>query len=313
MIHQRFLFLREHNVKSRDKGVSEVQVRSRRIRGTAGVATVFAFVAAVGFATAAAAQSNAPQIAGSSQADSGSDGQPFLTMVLPNGVSAGQLLLATVAIQGANSSANPWATIDIPWGWNEIGSSSQTCGSDLAMSVAWRIAQSSDSAGTEFTWGFISGGFLTPLLASGSIISVEGVNTTSPIDASSMLCTTQSKQQTAPAVTTVHSDDLNILVYGITGNNFMSEPAGYSQLFQHLVVELGPDITNDYLVIPGAGTNTGARISTASEAGDGIGYQISLAPSGSATNEATKSESTVLKAAVPPDTLKKRHPKHPAQ
>ncbi len=200
-------------------------------------------------------------------------------MTLPNGVSTGQLLLATFAIQGSNPLANPWATIILPaGGWTEIAPSPRDCGGDLAMSVAWRIAQPSDTPGTQFTWGFLSNGFFTPLLASAGIVSIANVSITAPIDQITTLCTTQSTQVTAEPVSTVHNNSLNILVYGTTGDNFLSKPSGYSQVYQHIVFGVGPDITNDSKLITAAGTNTGSQISTASTVGDSIGLQISLAP-----------------------------------
>jgi len=62
---------------------------------------VIALLALIGSATTAAAQSlPVPKVVSSSQVDSGSTLQPFLTMTLPAGIEAGQLLLATIAIQG---------------------------------------------------------------------------------------------------------------------------------------------------------------------------------------------------------------------
>jgi len=225
-------------------------------------------------------QSAIPRIVSSSQTDTGAREQPYLTMTLPNGVSAGQLLLATFAIQGSDPLADPWATIILPaGGWTEIAPSPRYCGGDLAISVAWRIAQPNDTPGTQFTWGFLSNGFFTPLLASAAIVSIANVSTTAPIDQVTTLCATQSTQVVAEPVSTVHNNSLNILVYGTTGDNFLSKPSGYSQVFQHLVSGLGPDITNDSRLIPAAGTNTGTQISTAGTVGDSIGLQISLAPS----------------------------------
>jgi hypothetical protein len=276
-----------------------LRVKNYKIRATTrAAATAVVLMTLVGFATTAPAQSTVPEVISSSQTDSGSYGQPYLTMTLPDEVTAGQLLLATVVIQGANSSAYPWARIDIPaGGWTEIAPSPQVCDGDLAMSVSWRIAQPNDSPETQFTWGFLSESsdkFLTPLVASGAIISVANVNTTSPIDAITSLCTAQSTQATAPSITTVHNDSLNILVYGITGDKFLSKPSGYSQIFQHPVFGIGPDLTNDSLVIPAAGTNTGALISTANGAGDSFGYQVDLAPATSSQNGATKATTAQL-------------------
>ena len=239
-----------------------------------------AFLALNGFGRTALAQSlPAPRVVSSSQFDSGPNLLPYLTMTLPAGVEAGQLLLATIAIQGSSNIVNPWATIILPaGGWTELVPSPATCGGDLAMSIAYRIAQPSDTPQTQFTWGFLSDGYLTPVLASGGMMNIANVSTTNPIEQINALCTTAALSVTAQPLNTLHNNAMSVLVYGITGNNDLSRPVGYSQIFQHIVYGVGPDITNDTKVIPVAGTNTGYQISNAAQAGDGMGFQLSLAP-----------------------------------
>ncbi len=207
--------------------------------------------------------------------------QPYLTMTLPAGVTAGQLLLATMAIQGSNPLVNPWATIILPaGGWTELAPNPTNCGPDLTMSVAWRIATSSDSPNTQFTWGFLSGGYLTPVLASGGIINIANVSTTNPIEQLNVLCLDGSTV-TAQPLNTLHTNSMSVLVFGITGDNDLSKPVGYSQIFQHLVFGEGPDVAVDTKVIPVKGTNTGYQYSYAALAGDNFGFQLSLTPAGS--------------------------------
>jgi hypothetical protein len=241
---------------------------------------VIALLALIGSATTAAAQSlPVPKVVSSSQVDSGSTLQPFLTMTLPAGVEAGQLLLATLAIQGSNPLVNPWAVIALPAdGWTEVTPNPRSCGNDLAMSIAYRVATTSDTAGTQFTWGFLSNGYLTPVLASGGIISIANLNTVNPIEQIGAVCSVQTTTVIGEPLNTLHNNDLSVLVYGITGDNDLSKPAGYSQIYQHLVSGHGPDIANDVKVIPVAGTNTGYQDSTAGDIGDSFGFQISLAP-----------------------------------
>src|ERR1019366_8296731 len=59
-----------------------------------------------------------------------------VTLTLPFGTASGQLLLATVGVQGASA---PFANILIPAGWTELRHDS--CGNNLQLSVAYRIAQ----------------------------------------------------------------------------------------------------------------------------------------------------------------------------
>jgi hypothetical protein len=240
----------------------------------------------IGFAATASAQSlPPPTVIGSSEADTGTTGQPYLTMSLPNGVAAGDLLVATVAIQGVNPLWSTWATIYAPAGGWTVASGSQVCGKNqsesdpaIAMSIAWRIAQPGDGPNTEFTWGFDSGGYFTPVPATGSIVAVANVNTASPVAGYVGYCTVDGTDLLAQPLTTFYNNELSLLMYGITRNNFLSKPSGYSQLFQHPVSGLGPDISNDSLLIPNAFTSTGYQTSTASVSGNGFGFSVLVEP-----------------------------------
>jgi len=241
---------------------------------------VIALLALIGSATTAAAQSlPVPKVVSSSQVDSGSTLQPFLTMTLPAGIEAGQLLLATIAIQGSNPLVNPWAVVALPaGGWTEITPDPRSCGNDLAMSIAYRIATTSDTPGTQFTWGFLSDGYLTPVLATGGIISIANINTANPIEQIGAVCSVQTKTVIGEPLNTLHTNSMSVLVYGITGDNALSKPVGYSQIYQHLVSGQGPDVAVDTKVIPVKGTSTGYQDSNAGDIGDSFGFQMSLAP-----------------------------------
>ncbi len=282
-------------------------------------AVLGAVLAVVGSATVTLAQSYpVPRIISSGETDTESK-QPYLSMVLPNGVVAGQLLLAMVAIQGSNPAIQPWGSVILPaGGWTEMTSQPNACGlnetssgPNLAMSIAWRIATSSDVPGAQFTWGFLSGGFLTPVLATGAIVSIANVNTSTPIEQiTASNCQYWQKGQTTPnaqAMTTLNSDDMNLLVFGITGSNDMNTSPGYSLISQHQVFGIGPDLLVESRLIPAIYTNTGTQDAPAETPGNSLGYQIDLVPEGSSTivSETTLSNPTI--ALVPALEVKKLH------
>ena len=246
------------------------------------VSAFVALLALIGSATIAPAQTlPVPKVVSSSQVDSGPNFQPFLTMTLPAGINPGQLLLATMAIQGSNPLINPWGIIVLPaGGWTELTPNPRNCGG-IVMSIAWRIATTSDTQNTQFTWGFISNGYLTPVLASGAIINIANVSTTNPIEQINTNCAVNSSTVVSQPLNTLHTNSMSVLVYGITGDNGLSKPAGYSQVYEHSVFGRGPLIVNDVKVIPVAFTNTGYQDATADLAGDNMGFQLSLAPLGS--------------------------------
>ncbi len=249
-------------------------------------AALGAVLAVLGFATPTLAQSLVPKIVSSSATDTGDTGQPYLTMTLPNGVSPGQLLVAVVAIQGSNPLINPWGSVILPaGGWTELTTQPNACGlnpgdsRDLAMSIAWRIATSGDVRGTQFTWGFLSNGFLTPVVGTGAIVSISNVNTTNPIEQiTPSNCIMQTTAPKAQAMVTLNSNDMSLLAYGISGNNSLSFPTGYSLISQHGVFGVGPDVEVDSKLIPVIYTNTGTQTLTAAAAGNSLGYQVMLVP-----------------------------------
>jgi len=286
-------------------GSGSLEMRPYTVHGKLG-ATLGAVLAVAGFATAALAQSSpVPRIISSSETDTGSTEQPYLSMTLPEGVVAGQLLLAMVAIQGSNPVVDPWGSVILPaGGWTEITTLPNACGlnetssgPNLAMSIAWRIATSTDVPGTEFTWGFLSDGFLTPVVATGAVVSIANVNTSTPIEQiTPSNCQIWQDKQTVPtaqAMTTLNSNDMNMLVFGITGNNNMNTSAGYSLISQHEVFGIGPDLLVESKLIPAIYTNTGTQEAPAETPGDSLGYQIDLVPEGSST---TVSNTTVSNA-----------------
>ncbi len=247
-----------------------------------------------------------------------------MTLTLPNNVAEGNFLLATVALQTASNSdcagyGAPYAccagtgtgtcqdasagTIEVPAGWTEIRH--DTCGSDLTMSIAYRIAQPGDSGVSQFTWSFIGAGQpadsslctdygtpyacctgnatgtcpYTPFLASGGVTELSNVDTTTPVEDNSFQCTDDSVTLTAPSITTTEDNSLVLVVYGITGSNFLRAPSGYSEICQHNIAGSGPDFGNfSSDLIPTSGTASGDQTSTATNAGDNIGYQLGLSP-----------------------------------
>jgi hypothetical protein len=246
-----------------------------------------------------------------------------LTLVLPNVVVENNFLVATVAVATApNASCTgagvPFtcctdvgtgscqdastATIEVPAGWTEIRHDS--CGSDLLMSLAYRVVQPGDAAFEAFDWNFLgaeqpsdssdctgpgtpyacctgtaSGSCpLSPFLASGGITELSSVDTLTPIEITSELCTPDSTTLTAPLITTTEPNSLDLLAWGIAGDNDVSKPPGYSVIYNHDIPGTGPDIANQSKTFAADNTDTGDQQATVSTAGDNIGYQVGLSP-----------------------------------
>ena len=189
-----------------------------------------------------------------------------LTISSLAGLSPNDLLFGTIAIQGANASS---ATITIPPGWTEIRH--DTCGTDLQISIAFRIADASNVSSAEYTWSFSD-----KFDAVGGVSAYFGVNPTSPIAQNSFACTLSGASVTAPAITTTQNNGSVVAVYGVTQDNFLLAPARLSQVYQRNISGAGPDIENAIQSIATLGTETGRQTATANVSGDGIGYQVEL-------------------------------------
>lgn len=174
------------------------------------------------------------------------------------------------------------------------------------MSLAYRIAQPGDVQLMQFVWNFLGAGQpsdsgsctgfgtpdpcctdsgtgtcpYSPFLGSGGITEISNVDTLTPIENVSSLCRLDNAMLSAPSIATTQDNSLVLLAYGIVGNNDLTKPTGYSQVYKHNISGFGPDLANftSTSVYPTSGTDTGDQLSTANTPGDNLGYQIGLSP-----------------------------------
>jgi hypothetical protein len=242
-------------------------------RRRAAVGMLAAVVLAAGAAVCSAARAAGPIAAGAFAGDTSALGGGGITLTLPSGVAGGEFLLGVIAIQGGGAAS---ATITLPSGWSAIRD--DACGSDLQESLAFRIAQAGDTSGSQFTWNF-NGTFA----GSGSITAYSNVDSATPVEAQSFRCSTSGVLATAPSITTTQSDSLDLALYGIVGDNFLSQPSGYALAYQHNIPGSGPFISSYFAAITSSGLATGDQTVSAATGGDAIGYQLLLAPPGLAS------------------------------
>ncbi len=196
----------------------------------------------------------------------------MLTLAPPPTVTQGQFLLASVAIQSFNGANATAATITVPPGWTPLRNDS--CPTDLQMSLAYKFAGPTDTSASTYTWNFSQ-----VFTGSGGIVSFNDINSFAPIEIGSFpQCGSDSTTLTAPSITTMANNSLSVLVFGITGGAQFARLAGYLEAFQYGSTEGGPDVSNEFALIPASGTATGDQSTTATMAGDSIGYQLALAP-----------------------------------
>ncbi len=98
----------------------------------------------------------------------------------------------------------------------------------------------------------------SPFLGAGGITEISNVDTLTPIENVSSLCTPDSATLTAPSIATTQNNSLVLLAYGIVGSNDLTEPAGFSLVYTHDIGGLGVDMANFVSsVYPTSGTDTG--------------------------------------------------------
>jgi len=126
-----------------------------------------------------------------------------------------------------------------------------------------------------------------------------------PIENFGHNCTTASTTVLAPGLAPTKDNSLNVLQYGITNDNSITRPTGYSLTYSASISSTGPNIElnsdfcsttslcnngvnpnpNSVCISAGnpnpccTGSGTGNCLSTsATAAGDSIGYQLNLSP-----------------------------------
>lgn len=92
------------------------------------------------------------------------------------------------------------------------------------------------------------------------------------------VCTPDSTTLTAPSITTTEPNSLDLLAWGVVGNNDVSKPTGYSVIYNHDIPGTGPDIANQSKTFAADNTDTADQQATVNAAGDNIGYQVGLSP-----------------------------------
>jgi hypothetical protein len=141
-----------------------------------------------------------------------------VTCSAPSGLTSGDVMVATVAwYDGIAASVTP------PSGWTLIGTAnpgSFVPGGQTSSKIYWKLATGSEPA--DYTWTISTGSY-----SEVGIIAYSGVDTTTPIDASSSV-ESSGGNVTASSVTTTVANTQLIAVLHDYGNT-MSAPSGMTQ------------------------------------------------------------------------------------
>jgi hypothetical protein len=136
-----------------------------------------------------------------------------LNIPVPSGATAGKLLIAAVAVDGAVGS-----TLTAPAGWNLL--SAQNGGGQVGLAVWWKFAGSAEGAAYTFAW-------TGPEKAYGWVMRFSGANTLGPINVFASSTGTGSTPQ-CPSVTATEGYTMILRIGGFDEDRININNAGMS-------------------------------------------------------------------------------------
>ena len=189
-------------------------------------------------------------------------GSTSLTINAPAGVLANDVMVAHLVVRGSTTVITP------PAGWTLIRR--DNTGSSIGVALYDKIATAAEP--TSYTWTFNSA-----QQASGGIVAYSGVNTATPVDASSGLYNSGTLTTTAPSVTTTSANDRLLYFAGVTINTTVTPPSGMTQQWITTTADTASEMADQALSSVGA---TGSRVGTLGVSGhSSIGQLVALKPS----------------------------------
>ncbi len=139
-------------------------------------------------------------------------GTTGLTIAKPSGAAAGDVLVAQIVVNSGSTTITP------PSGWKLIRSTASSTA--MVMASYYKVAGSSEPS--SYKWSFSA---TQP--ATGGISDYIGVNTTSPIDASSGKVNGSTATASFNQITTTVANDMLLALVGVSGNTTVTPPSGF--------------------------------------------------------------------------------------
>jgi hypothetical protein len=242
----------------------DILVRVTRMLQLAAAACALALVSSAASAQISVVAVSAP--------DPGSNNVSSVTVPLPTGVTAGDLLLAVIAFRGGDQSA----IASTPAGWTQV--TSTVDGALLGMSVFRKLATAVEPA--SYTWTFSASN-----RAAAAIMAFRGVDASSSIDAFATRVNGPSTSLTAPSITPDVPNTMLVAFWGATnGNATVTPPPAMAPSFVLANTTAGPNglVLGGATEAHSAAAATGTRVATAGSAVPNTGYLLALRPGPSA-------------------------------
>ncbi|MBI1395471.1 MAG: hypothetical protein GC151_05780 [Betaproteobacteria bacterium] len=202
----------------------------------------------------------------------GSGGSTSISVAVPAGTQAGDLLLAVVAMRGGSGTS-----ISGPAGWTPVQLTYQ--GSSLLQGIFYRYASASEPAS-------YSAYFNHSIRAVGVIVTYRGVDGVAPVDVSRIQGNASSTSVQAGSVSVGLEEATLVGVFGAATGGTFSPPSGMTEISE---VSTGSGSTG-VAVMASERTlttsgSTGSKTATVSTAADNIGGLVALKPAAALVTE----------------------------
>ena len=194
-----------------------------------------------------------------------------VTISVPAGVLANDVMVAQMAVRGGSSTA-----LSAPAGWTQIRRDSDTT-SQVTEGLYYHVVTGAEPAG--YTWTFTSGND-----AAGGIADYTGVNTASPIDASGGQSNASSTSVTAPSINIPagNNSDRLLALFAIPNSTAMTLPGAITGRWNFHATGFGISAAMGDTTTPSGAT--GNYVATQGTSTVNVGALIALRPAaGSAT------------------------------
>jgi hypothetical protein len=177
-----------------------------------------------------------------------------LTIATPAGTGAGEVLLAAITVRPST------AVITAPGGWTLVRRSNNPPPNPSSLLIYSRVATAAEPATHRWTFSTSQG-------SAGCIVTFQGVNTASSIDAQNGQATPSALKHTTPSITTSAANGMVVTFHAMTSSATWTAPAGMTKVVD-IASEAVPSNSGICLLAcwqfqPVAGS-TGTRTATAS-------------------------------------------------
>jgi hypothetical protein len=190
-----------------------------------------------------------------------------LVLPRPAGVALGDVLVAVVDVIGAPA-------VTAPAGWTLVRSDVNAGTTEkLLQAVYWHVAGLSEPS--SWTWALA-----TAHGASGGVLAYSGVDTASPIMATSAATASATPVISAPSLTTTAPNSMLVGLFGMNGQRTITPPTGMTERTElALANPPGEKVTNETADTLQAPTGpTGSKTAIANTNGRSVAQLIALRP-----------------------------------